>query len=410
MEHGGAVGEGTREARERVEPAPPTSDTAADPVAPAEHPPRTPRVLLCGAGGNLGRALLGELLRETGAQVVLAGRRARRLSSAARGAGRDQELRLERLELDLWEQAAVARAVEGIDVAVCAAGPAHEVPTTMARECMRVGVPYLDLADDSAFVARVRELAADPYLNPDETPVATGWGTLGALAAVLARIGREDLDAVDSISVCLAPERAQALSKARIAALTHAVSRPFKVLRQGLWSTVEAWSEPAEFKFPAPIGALGGRLVDAPALALLAEHSGARRVEVRLACGSGLVESVLNGVAAGARRGWVEEGSLWSGPLRAGLGLANAFGGRGGGLGVEVEGRYGRRPLTRRVSIVAVEHADRMAVLAASVMARRMLEDQASLRGSLGHDDWIDAGSLRTECERLGLQLVVEEE
>ena len=399
MERGGAVTESTRPVHLLGAPTPEEQEARIT---------RAPRILLVGGGGALGRGLLEELLRETTADILLADRHHRSLGAAVRGTAEEQHERLSQIELDLWDTDQVTRALVGVQLAICTAEPAYEVPTTLARECMRFGVPHLDLSDDRTFVSKVRALARDRDLNTEDSAVATGWSWLPALSAALVHAGCEDLDTIDSIEVCLAPGARPRLSRARARSLSHAAGQSFKILRHGLWVTVEGWSEPVEFRFPAPVGPRRGRLLDAPDHGVLPELFSAGRVEFRLASPSAFLERALAGLAWVVRRGWVRDGAACAGLLRGGLAFAG--GPTAGGLGVQIKGRYGRRPLTKRISIVAEEHVERVALMPATILTRRLLDDPSAHRGLVPHDGWIQPADLRAECERRGLQLIVEEE
>ena len=396
MERGGAVEEGARTVRVLGAPAP---------EAEVRAPIRIPKILLVGAGGALGRALLEELLRETTADVVLAGPARRPLRHALRAAGPSRELRLSCLELDPWNSEQVTRSLLGVRLAICAAGPAHAFPTALAQECVRLGVDYLDLADDRAFVSRVRSLGAGAG-----AALATGWGASPALSAALVHAGCADLDAIDSIQVTLAPGLEAFRSWERAAALLHALTHPFKIPRKDLWSTIAGWTEPDEFHFPAPLGTVRGRLIDAPELELFGELFATRRVEVRLAPPSAPIARALGAIAWRARRASGGEPVGRRGPARALLAVAAAAGGTAaGGVGVRVAGRYGRRPLTKVISLVAPDRGERLAVFAASILAARLMSAAPSPRGVLRHDTWIAPDELRAACRDRGLQLSIEE-
>ena len=62
----------------------------------------------------------------------------------------------------------------------------------------------------------------------------------------------------------------------------------------------------------------------------------------------------------------------------------------------------------RRACIVADSQSERIAVMPASVMTRRLLSGPP-LRGLIPYMDWLNEEQLRSECERRGWRLVVEE-
>jgi hypothetical protein len=124
----------------------------------------------------------------------------------------------------------------------------------------------------------------------------------------------------------------------------------------------------------------------------------ARTVEFR--AGSEL--RLLNGSLSVLRHtglNWVR----WSGLLQAAAGLLSWIGHDAGAIGVEVSGAA-----RRRACIVADSQGERIAVMPASVMTRRLLSG-SPLRGVISYTDWLKEEQLRVECERRGWRLVVEE-
>ena len=367
-----------------------------------------PRILLVGGSGRIGRLLLAELLHATGSEIWIAARRAKRLESALAELEPRLRERVTARTLNLSDASAVRAAVAGAGIVACAAGPARGLPTTLAEACLEAGVPYVDLADDRSFVARVRALAAEADPEGTGPAVATGWSSASALSVLLTAIGAADLDQVDSIDVAFAP--GGAASRTSLGEMLESAGAPLRVLRQGLWCTVAGWSEPGEFHFPDPVGMRRGWLVDGPQREVLARIFGARRVEFRAAGGRAGLDRALGAVARARRRGLVKHPCAWLGPAR--LAQALTLGRHGpAAIGVEIEGRYGEHPLRKRVSIVSTGGAgERLAVLPASYVIARLAGYPGTWRGPVPLERWIERSTLELECERRGLQLVVEEE
>ena len=112
------------------------------------------RVLVVGGRGFFGRLVVDDLTRNAKCEIAVVGRR----------------------ECDLFDPAAVERSLDGVRIAICAAGPFHEMPTTLVEHCLKRGIHYVDLADDRRFVKRVRSLVSNA-----SPAVCTGWSTSCAL-------------------------------------------------------------------------------------------------------------------------------------------------------------------------------------------------------------------------------------
>jgi len=361
-------------------------------------------VFLLGGSGYFGRLLLDELLRETTARIVVAGRDLERAQRTCDELGRE---RLTPLALDLASASAVNAALDGVALAICAAGPFQTLPTTLAKSCIARGVAYIDLADDRRFVGRVRELAASAR---GELPtIATGWSAAPALSAVLVSIASGGFETLDTIRVQLAPGNRNPRRRATVFSLLASVGRPIAIQRDGVWRTASGWSEPRSFGFPSPIGRRTGYLVDAPDLELFPELFGARTVEFRAGAELGVLNAAVSALARLARGGAVRDWTRHEPLLRAGMALFSRLGTSAGALGVEVGGTRAGKQCRARACVAGSERGERIAVLPAAVIARRVLDARAS-GGVLAWHRWLDREGLEREAARRGFRLVVEAE
>src|SRR5437867_4484486 len=133
------------------------------------------KLLVVGGTGHFGRLLIDDLLDHAGCDLRVASRRAFRSE------------RFETVVADLWNPSSLERALSGVSIAICAAGPFQKLPVSLAEICVRRGIHYMDLADDRGFVRKIRTLAA--HQNDDGPAICTGWSTVPALSGALAQIG-----------------------------------------------------------------------------------------------------------------------------------------------------------------------------------------------------------------------------
>jgi hypothetical protein len=293
------------------------------------------------------------------------------------------------------DRSTIARALDGIDIAICAAGPYQNMPLTLAELCLERGIHYIDLADDPEFVSRVRDLAQANQTK--RAAICTAWSTVSALSGVLAKIASTGIEPVHTIRIHMAPGNRGARHTATITSLLHSVGQQFTIWRDGKPCEVRGWSDPVDFDFALPIGRRRGYLVDVPDHRLFPELFGAATVEFR--AGSEL--SSLNyavSLLAATRLSWVR----WSGLSQKAASLFSVLGTDAGAVAVEVVGRR------RRVAqVVGASRGERMAVMPASITTGLLMSYVR--RGLLSYEDWINEEQLRTECEKRGFQLIVEE-
>ena len=344
-------------------------------------------VLVIGGTGFFGRLLIDDLLSHVECDLIVASRRP--LHSD----------RFKTVVADLHDVDSLDRALQGVTVAICAAGPYQELPTFLVESCLNRGIQYIDMSDDRRFVRKVGSLAS-AHENL-ASYVCTGWSTVPALSGLLARIASAGMRSVESIHIQMAPGNRGARQSATIASLLHSVGRPFMVLRNGTWRHVRGWSEPRDFSFPSPIGKRRGYLVDVPDHEIFPKVFGARTVEFR--AGSEL--RALNGCLSLLRlthRNWAP----WSALFQRSAALLSWMGHEAGALGVEVAGDK-----KTRACIVATSRGERLAVMPASVMTGLLLSgsaDRRARKGLVSWTDWLTDGQLRNECAKRGFRLIVD--
>jgi hypothetical protein len=298
---------------------------------------------------------------------------------------------------DLGDRASVEQALTGVAIAICAAGPYQKLPLFLSELCVQRGIHYIDLADDRAFVHRLRVMVSKQ--GNSRAAVCTAWSTVSATSGLLVKIASAGMKSVTSIYIHMAPGNRGARATGTVASLLHSVGRSFTVFRNGEWHQTAGWSEPRDFSFPSPVGKRRGYLVDVPDHEIFPELFDARTVEFR--AGSEL--PFLNRCVAQlqrTRRDW----TTWAGVFQRALALLSWAGHDFGGVGVEVDGD-GRR---RTACIVAESRSERIAVMPAGVMTN-LLVSGSDRRGLISYSDWLNEEEFRTECDRRGFRLVVED-
>jgi saccharopine dehydrogenase-like protein len=336
------------------------------------------KVLIVGGHGYFGRLLIEDLRANCSCQIVVGSRR---------------PVRDERF-VDLHDAASLERALEDINIAICAAGPYQKLPAILATLCIERGIHYIDLADDREFVETIRAL---PQAREAHTAVCTGWSTVSALSGALTQIASSEMNHIDSVQIHMAPGNRGARQTGTITSLLNSVGKRFSVCRDGVWIDVIGWSEPRTFSFAAPIGKRQGYLVDVPDHAIFPDLFKARTVEFRAGSELAFLNRVLS-LLRRTRHNW----SNWASVFQRAAALFSGLGQNCGAIGVEVKGWA-----HRRVSIIGESRGERLAVMPAAVMTSALLSGSAT-RGVTSFKDWITQDQLRNECTRRGFRLIVE--
>jgi hypothetical protein len=170
------------------------------------------RIAVIGAGGRVGRALVGLLARHghgvdavTRSGRVAAGERVSLVRAPDDPAG--------------WEEVAAR-----VDVVVSTLGPWHPEARSVVAAAGRADRPYVDPIPS---VGWAREVDG----GPGGAPVWTGVGVIGVLGALLARVGATELD--DVVSVEIAHLVPLAGTRGGRAALVHALGESTRVVSGG---------------------------------------------------------------------------------------------------------------------------------------------------------------------------------
>src|SRR5262249_517558 len=198
------------------------------------------KVLIIGGNGHFGRLLTDDLRQHTDCEIAVGNR-----GSA-----------------NLFDPLSIDCALAGVAVAICVAGPFQKLPTTLAESCVRLGIHYIDFADDRHFVRKIHKLV-EKRQNP-QSAVCTAWSTVSALSGLLTSIAVPDSKEIKEIYIHMAPGNRLPRGGGTIASLLHSVGTSFTICRDGRWQTVRGWSEGRDYVFPAPIGRHHGFLVDVP--------------------------------------------------------------------------------------------------------------------------------------------------
>jgi len=133
------------------------------------------RVVVLGAGGELGARVCRLAARVDGAEIVGISRSARGPAGVPMQRG------------DVTDSAGIAQVLQARDLVVNCVGPFQYDPGPLVAACVAAGAHYCDLADDVAFAERAREAARRSGALAAGVLVCTGASTVPGLAGVLAR-------------------------------------------------------------------------------------------------------------------------------------------------------------------------------------------------------------------------------
>ncbi|MCA9773741.1 MAG: saccharopine dehydrogenase NADP-binding domain-containing protein [Myxococcales bacterium] len=361
-------------------------------------------MLIVGGTGVVGRAIAHDLLRYTPYKVAVASRSESRAKAVAFDLGPRAEHRV----VQWGAEGAVRALLEGVSVAVLAAGPYRKMAPSLAAACVRERLSYLDLSDNREFTARVLDLS--PEARRARVTLVSGAGLFPGLASVMVRMAAERLDLPEQARVIYAVRGAASSGPASMRTALASIGRPFTMLVDERWQGYTTFDEPETVELPAPFGRTRVYAFEFAGLNTLAATFGLKTVKTKL----GVVPDVLNRVGRILGRTLpkplLTEGAFMNfvvGPA----GRLSAWGARKGrgavAIQVEVEGRKGDENRTERLHVI---HPSAVGAAAASAgaAATRLIEGAITEVGAQPPERAIPVERYLAELARRGVHVIVD--
>ncbi|HEV8580318.1 MAG TPA: saccharopine dehydrogenase NADP-binding domain-containing protein [Thermoanaerobaculia bacterium] len=318
-------------------------------------------------------------LAAMGLRVRIAGRdedRAKRFA-AALGAGH------EGIAADGNDPDACAQALAGVNVAVNCAGPFSTMSMALPEACLAAGVHYVDIADDRAWILRVR--ARDGELRERNLAAAIGCSSLPGISGALAVLIAARLPAVERARVTLFIGNRNPKGEAAVRASVTQLGRSFRA-PQG---TLRGLHGREVVTLPPPFGRRAVYDWESPELDLFPAMFGARAVRVLVGFEARLATLTLASLARlGPRLGRLLLSAI--APLARHL---SGFGHSGGFVKVELFAPDGT---CADAALGGASDGQRMAALPAAFVAQGLAAGSVTARGVM------------TAYEALGARPLVE--
>lgn len=336
-------------------------------------------LLILGGYGTFGGRLARLLADEPRLELIVAGRSAARAADFCAGLGGAAACRPEVFDRDGDVERCLAELRP--DVLVDASGPFQaygDDPYRVVRACLKLGVPYLDLADGSDFVAGVAGFDAEA--RAAGVAALSGVSTFPVLSCAAARRLADGIAQVDEIAGGIAPSPYAGVGLNVIRAIAGYAGRPVRLMRDGRWSRGHGLAEAMRFairppgRLPLPSTLFS--LVDVPDLQLTpALWPGVKSVWM----GAGPRPEVLHRMLVGLA--WLVRLRLmpsltWMSPLFHAVSNTVRWGEHRGGMFVRVRGRLPDGRAVERTWHLLAEADDGPLIpsMAAEALVRRMLD------------------------------------
>ena len=218
-------------------------------------------IIVLGAYGLAGRAIVERLAARTTHSVVAAGRRADKLQALLKAIGSD---RVHALVLDATDVSALRDACANASFIINAVGPFARSGAAIVRTAVECGRPYLDCANEQFHYRNLLEL--DASARRQGVPIITAAGGVPGLSTLLTAHLLKGFPAATEVDCCWAQFRhayAESGLGSMMGGLLEAVDRPV-ALRGGKPAPIVIGRSVRQFGLPEPFGRK--RLLEVPTI------------------------------------------------------------------------------------------------------------------------------------------------
>jgi hypothetical protein len=336
-----------------------------------------------GGYGAFGARVAERLARETGLELIVAGRSRERAELFARRLSGTACATVIPACLDATRAGAPELQRLAPGVLINASGPLQEQDYRLARACIAAGVHYIDLADARGFVCGIGALDAEA--RRAGVLVTSGASTVPALSAAVVDALAPRFAALRLVGIVISPGNSFDPGLATTRSILSTLGRALPASTGG--------AEPARYGWQGlrrrHIAGLGWRWLgacDTPDLALFPQrYPGLPRVEVDAALEVGAFHLALYGLSWLVRAGVVRKPERLAAALLALKRRLAFLGSDIGGMAVSLEGEdQGGRPLRREWRLIARRgHGPYIPAIPSVIVAKRLLSGTLEARGAM---------------------------
>ncbi len=341
------------------------------------------RVVVLGGNGAFGARVCERLARESGLELIVAGRSAERAGQLAHGLAAKARAKVAAASMDAGSIMAAELRGQGLTLLINASGPFQAQDYRVARACIDAGVHYVDLGDARGFVTGIGALDADA--RRAGVLVASGASTVPALSAAVLDELTSQFATLTAVRIAISPGNRFDPGLATTQSILGSLGRPFPAGPAREAGVVYGWQQLRRRRLPG----LGMRWLgacDTPDRELFPErYQGLGRVDVFAALEVGPMHLGLWGLSWLVRAGLVRNPAGLAAPLLAAKRALKFLGSDVGGMAVALEGgdRQGRPKRVEWSLVARSGHGPYIPAMPAVILARRLVAGTLSARGAM---------------------------
>ena len=225
------------------------------------------KVLVLGAYGFFGSRICAALAKNPRIHLILTGRDLSKATAAAYQIGLSAHHARE-VDCTRADLALLLRKL-GINLVIHTAGPFQGQGYEVAREAIKAGCNYLDLADARAFVTGISKL--DAQARAAGVSIISGASTVPALTAAVVDRYRGEFKRLDSIRIGIT-SGGIIPGVATLRSILGSCGKPFRTLENGAWIDVHGWLDTQQHEFSKSVGVRRISRCNVPDLDLLPQR------------------------------------------------------------------------------------------------------------------------------------------
>jgi hypothetical protein len=341
------------------------------------------RVLVLGGYGTFGARAAERLARESGIELVIAGRSLPAAEAHAALLAKTARAKVTAARVDAARMTAGELATLGPAILINASGPYQTQGYGVARACIEAGVHYIDLADARAFVTGISGL--NEAAERAGVLVVSGASTVPALSAAVTDAYASRLATLSAVTTVIAPANSFDPGLATTQSILGTVGRPIMLPNGNATATGYGWQGLRRVMLPG-LGPRWVGLVDVPDLDLFPRrYPGLRSVEVYAALEIAAFHLALWGLSWLVRARLVPNPAALARPLLAVKRASHGLGSETGGMMVTLEGSDGSGRTKRIVwhLVAGRSHGPYIPAIPSVILAKRLLAGTLPLRGAI---------------------------
>jgi len=248
------------------------------------------RIVVLGGAGDMGAETVRDLVKFSKAgEIVIADRNRRAAERLAASLNTD---RVRAQEVDAASHSSLVKVMEGSQVTAGALGPFYRFERPIVEAALEAGSNYVSICDDHDAAESVFEL--DQEARQKGRRILTGLGWTPGLSNMMARLGYEELDKVDSINIYWSGSSGDSKGLAVVLHLIHIFTGQVTSFQNGEFVKVKAGSGKEAVSFPPPLDSINTFHLGHPEpLTLPRTLEGVNEVTLK----GGLAKNYLNNLA-----------------------------------------------------------------------------------------------------------------